>query len=234
MPLSIALVSQTGNVMKTTIAAALGLTLAAAGLDVLAVDLDPEHRALGASLATWLNERRERNPQRTQLDVATPSTAKEGVKLITESDVDVVLIDCPSRATEATFLIAANADFTILPLGPGDKDATLTINTFNQMMLAGIDPSRLAIILTRTGSDAEANDYRNWLQSAGLGGAHVIADHVRERVAYRNALTRRLAITEAQPVSVRVQARRAIDALITAFEAVTAPDSNHQRQGLAS
>ena len=233
MPLSIALVSQTGNVMKTTIAAALGLTLAAAGLDVLAVDLDPEHRARGASLATWLNERRERNPQRTQLDVATPSTAKEGVKLITESDVDVVLIDCPSRATEATFLIAANADFTILPLVPGEKDATLTISTFNQMILAGIDPNRLAIILTRTGSDAEANDYRNWLRSAGLGAAHIISDHVPERVAYRNALTRRLAITESQPVSVRVQARRAIDGLITAFEAVTTPDNNHQRQGLS-
>ena len=44
--------------MKSTIAAAVGITLVVAGFSVLAVDLDPEHRDRGASLATWLEERR--------------------------------------------------------------------------------------------------------------------------------------------------------------------------------
>lgn len=232
MPQSIAFVSQTGNVMKSTLAAALGLTLAAAGLDILAVDLDPEHRARGASLATWLAERRERHPDRTHIDVVAPTTASEALQHITRAPADIVLIDCPSRATEASFLIASSADFTILPLVPGEKDAVLTVSTLNQLIAAGVDPGRLAVILTRTGSPAEAQDYRTWLRDAGLP-IHVIAVDIPERVAYRNALTRRLAITEATPTSVRAAARRAVDALIDSFDRATTAPPSHQLDGAA-
>jgi len=218
MPQSIAFVSQTGNVMKSTLAVAMGLTLAAAGLAILAVDLDPEHRARGASLSTWLAERRDRHPERTHIAAVAPETANDALHAITQSQADIVIIDCPSRATEASFLIAASSDFTILPLVPGEKDAVLTVSTLNQLIATGIDPNRLAVILTRTGTDAEAADYRAWLQGAGLGRIHIIDRHIPERVAYRNALTRRLSIIEAQPTSVRVQARRAVDALIDAFD----------------
>lgn len=232
MPQSIAFVSQTGNVMKSTLAAAMGLTLAAAGLDVLAVDLDPEHRARGASLSTWLAERRERQPNRTQVEFVAPETANEALEEISHSAADIVLIDCPSRATEASFMIAAGVDFTIFPLVPGEKDATLTVSTITQMIAVGIDPARLAVILTRTGTDAEAADYRAWLTNIGLGPIRVIDPHIRERVAYRNALSRRLAITEAQPVSVRVQARRAVDALIDAFDQATTAAPHQQSEGM--
>ena len=232
MPQTIALVSQTGNVMKTTLAAALGLTLASAGLSVLAIDLDPEHRARGASLATWLADRRKQHPARVQLDVFEPTTAKEALDQIYNCTADIVLMDCPSRATEASFLVAADADFTILPLSPGEKDATLMLSTIHQMIKFGIAPERLAVILTRTGSDAEAKDYINWLHSAGLGPLHIISHHIPERIAYRNALTRRLAITEAPQVSVRVQAKRAVDALIEAFENATAA-AQRQLEGVA-
>lgn len=163
-----------------------------------------------------------------------PETANEALEHITQSAADIVIIDCPSRATEASFLIAASADFTILPLVPGEKDATLTVSTIAQMIAVGIDPARLAVILIRAGSEAEANDYRAWLQDAGLGPIHIIDRHVPERVAYRNALTRRLAITEAQPTSVRVQARRAVDALIDAFDRATTTDPHPQLEGIAA
>jgi cellulose biosynthesis protein BcsQ len=234
MPQSIAFVSQTGNVMKSTLAAAMGLTLAAAGLDILAVDLDPEHRARGASLSTWLTERRQRHPDRTHIDVVAPETANEALHRITQSPADIVIIDCPSRATEASFLIAASADFTILPLVPGEKDAVLTVSTLTQLIATGIDPNRLAVILTRTGTDAEAQDYRAWLTSAGLGPIHIIDRHIPERVADRNALTRRFAITEAQPTSVRVQACRSVDALIAAFDRATTKVHQPQLEGPAS
>ncbi|MFA5957745.1 ParA family protein [Hyphomicrobium sp.] len=221
MPQTIAFVSQTGNVMKTTIATAMGITLAAAGLKVLAVDFDSEHRDRGASIATWLEERRARHPDRPQLEVLTPRTAQEGLDGINRADIDIALLDCPSRATQASFLLAAGADFTILPQPPGAKDAILTLSTLHQMIAAGIQPERLAVILARTGSDAEAADYINWLHSANVGPINIISQHIPERPSYRNALARHLAITEAQPVSVRVQARRAIDALIEAFDYAT-------------
>lgn len=226
MPSTFAFISQTGNVMKSTIAAAVGVTLADAGFSVLAVDLDPEHRDRGASLATWLEERRERHPSRTQVPVAQPRTAAEALDIIRTTPAEIVLIDCPSRATEASALIAAGCDFTVLPLVPGEKDARLTTWTLDMLTEAGIDPRRLAVLLTRTGSDSEAEDYKRLIGSQSFGGfpVNLVAAHIPERIAFRNALTRRLVITEAQPNTVGRAARKAIDALIEAYMRTTELD----------
>ncbi len=230
MPSTFAFISQTGNVMKSTIAAAVGVTLVDAGFRVLALDLDPEHRDRGASLATWLEERRERHPARTQVPVERPQTAREALAIMEETDAEIVLIDCPSRATEASALIAAGCDFTVVPLVPGEKDARLTTWTLDMLTDAGIDPRRLAVMLTRTGSDSEAEDYKRLIaaQSFGGGPINLVAAHIPERIAYRNALTRRLVITEAQPLSVGRAARKAVDALIDAYTQAT--EIEHQAQ----
>lgn len=223
MPSTFAFISQTGNVMKSTIAAAVGVTLVDAGFSVLAIDLDPEHRDRGASLATWLDERRERHPSRTQVSVERPHTAREALALLETTPAEIVLIDCPSRATEASALIAAGCDFTVLPLVPGEKDARLATWTLDMLTEAGVDPRRLAVMLTRTGSESEAEDYKRLIGSQSFGGApiNLVADHIPERIAYRNALTRRLVITEAQPLSVGRAARRAIDSLIETYMSAT-------------
>jgi cellulose biosynthesis protein BcsQ len=209
--------------MKSTIAAAVGVTLVEAGFSVLAVDLDPEHRERGASLATWLTERSERHPARTQVPVERPETAREALDIIQHTAAEIVLIDCPSRATEASALIAAGCDFTVLPLVPGEKDARLTTWTLDMLTEAGIDARRLAVILTRTGSDSEAADYMRLIASQQFAGfpVNLVAAHIPERIAYRNALTRRLVITEAQPTSVGRAARKAIDALIETYMRAT-------------
>jgi hypothetical protein len=104
---------------------------------------------------------------------------------------------------------------------------------------AGIEPQRLAVMLTRTGSDSEAADYKQLIGSQLFGGApiNLVAAHIPERIAYRNALTRRLVITEAQPLSVGRAARRAIDSLIEAYmragDADTAIPTPTRSQGVA-
>lgn len=221
--------------MKSTIAAAVGVTLVDAGFSVLAVDLDPEHRDRGASLATWLEERRDRHPSRTQVPVERPQTAREALAIIEDAHAEIVLIDCPSRATEASTLIAAGCDFTVLPLVPGEKDARLTTWTLDMLTEAGIDPRRLAVMLTRTGSDSEAEDYKRLISSQLFAGmpVNLVTAHIPERIAYRNALTRRLVITEAQPASVGRAARKAIDALIEAYMRSTEIDTAHTLEGVA-
>lgn len=222
--------------MKSTIAAAVGVTLVDAGFSVLAVDLDPEHRDRGASLATWLEERAERHPSRTQLPVERPQTAREALAIIQETRAEIVLIDCPSRATEASALIAAGCDFTVLPLVPGEKDARLTTWTLDMLTDAGIDPRRLAVMLTRTGSDSEAEDYKRLIANQHFRGlpVNLVTAHIPERIAYRNALTRRLVITEAQPASVGRAARKAIDALIEAYMRSTDIDTANRHEGAAA
>ena len=62
---------------------------------------------------------------------------------------------------------------------------------------------------------------------------NLVTAHIPERIAYRNALTRRLVITEAQPASVGRAARKAIDALIEAYMRSTEIDTAHTLEGVA-
>lgn len=222
MPVSIALISQTGNVMKTTLASALAIRFAADEVKTVILDLDREHHVRGASIADWFAKRQVLHPNRPTTEVITPESAKEALDRMAASSADVAILDCPSRATEASYLIASGADFTLLPLVPGMKDATLTDVTIRQILAKGLSPARLAVVMTRTGSDAEARDYQAWLRALNLG-VTVIESHIAERTAYRNAIGKHLSIIEAPQVTLRVQARAAVDAIIAAFDRATQP-----------
>ncbi|MBS0244766.1 MAG: hypothetical protein JSS20_21555 [Proteobacteria bacterium] len=103
---------------------------------------------------------------------------------------------------------------------PGNKDATLTEITLRQMLAKDIDPTKLAVLMTRTGTDSEAAEFQAWLRALNLG-ITVIEAHIPERTAYRNAISKHLSIIETPQVSLRVQARAAVDAVITAFDRAT-------------
>ncbi len=218
-PSIIAFVSQTGNVMKTTLAAAVAVALGEAGIPTVAIDLDREHRALGASLETWAADRRVRHPERVQIEVEAAETAEEALQLARRSGREMAIIDCPSRATAATALIAGAADFVVMPLVPGVKDAALTVVTVGRIIMAGVRADRLAVILTRVSTEAEARDHHAWLRATPVCGQEirVIDAVVPERTAYRNAIGKGLTILEAQPVSVRRDARAAVNGIIEAY-----------------
>lgn len=219
----IAFVSQTGNVMKSTLCAAVGVQLNGAGLTTIAVDLDPEHRALGASLSSWAHDRRSQQPLRDPLDVIDADTAKEALAIALAADADIVLIDCPSRASEATTHIVNAADFVILPIVPGKKDAVLTMVTIGRLLQAGVRHDRLAVILTRTASKPEAADMAHWLRAAQIGDhtITVIDAAIPERIGYRTAVAKGLAITEASHPELRKPAVAAVEAIIDAYLTAT-------------
>lgn len=230
-PSIIAFVSQTGNVMKTTLAAAVGIALSEAGIPTLAIDLDKEHRALGASLDTWAAERASSHPDRVQVDVMAAETAEEALQLARTCGRQIVIIDCPSRATAATAHIAGASDFVVMPLVPGVKDAALTMITIGRIIMAGVSGDRLAVVLTRISTEAEARDHQAWIKATPICGqeVRVIDAVVPERTAYRNAIGKGLTILEAQPVSVRRDARAAVNGIIEAYMDVTSERSEQQR-----
>jgi len=223
----IAFVSQTGNVMKTTLAAATGIALVEAGIATLAIDLDKEHRDLGASLQTWADDRAALHEKRSQLPVIAANTAEEALTQARGSDAQIVIIDCPSRATDATAHIARAADFVVLPLVPGKNDAALTMLTIGRIIAAGVSADRMAVILTRISTEPEARDHQQWIEATPVLGhtIRVIEAVVSERTAYRNAIGKGLVITEAQPVSVRRDARSAVNGIIEAYMEMTDPAS---------
>ena len=203
------------------------MRMAEAGIAVLAMDLDKEHRDLGASLQTWADDRASLHEKRVQLPVRAADTAAEALAEARRATAQIVIIDCPSRATDATAHIARAADLVVLPLVPGKKDAALTMLTIGRIIAAGVSAERMAVILTRISTEPEARDHQRWIEATPVLGhtIRVIEAVVPERTAYRNAIGKGLVITEAQPVSVRRDARGAVNGIIEAYMEVTDPAS---------
>ena len=105
----IAFVSQSGNVMKSTLATAMALEAVHNDLKVKLADLDNEHR----TIEEWIAQRAEYGIE-PMFDYFTPNSADEALKGF--SDENLCIIDAPSRATEATLKIAAKADLVVQPV----------------------------------------------------------------------------------------------------------------------
>ena len=231
-PPLLAFVSQTGNVMKTTLAAATAIELAKIGADIAVLDLDREHRQLG-SLATWAADRASFQPDRAQLTVLTADSKKEAIAHIEAAhDKRAVILDCPSRASDATAAIAAMAMLTVFPLVPGKKDSYLTLHTIHQVIADGVPPERLAIALTRCQTQAEIRDLFQWIKDNSPYSSQfaVLEPALLERPAYRNAIARGLAITEVAPLSLRRTARGVVQAIIARFSALEDHDIIHHHE----
>jgi len=107
----------------------------------------------------------------------------------------------------------------------------LTIVGIGRIVAAGIPAGRILIVLTRTGSDAEAADHRMWIEDTDIFGQRVkvAAGHIPERIAYRQAISRGLTLREAQPASLRRIAGSAIDEIIAAVIEATTAGSDQER-----
>jgi cellulose biosynthesis protein BcsQ len=105
----IAFVSQSGNVMKSTLATAMALEAVHNGLSVKVADLDNEHR----TVEEWIEQRRQFGIEPV-FDYFAPNSADEALNGFNEENL--CIIDAPSRATEATLKIAEKADLVVQPV----------------------------------------------------------------------------------------------------------------------
>lgn len=105
----IAFVSQSGNVMKSTLATAMGLEAVHNGINVAVADLDTEHRTIDG----WITQRKEYGIEPV-FPHFTSNHADEALSGF--NDQTLGIIDAPSRATEATVKIAKQADLVIQPV----------------------------------------------------------------------------------------------------------------------
>ncbi len=105
----ITFVSQSGNVMKSTLATAMSLEAVHNDLSVKVADLDNEHR----TIEDWIAQRNDYGIQPV-FEYFTPNNADEALKGF--DDENLCIIDAPSRATEATYRIAAKSDLIIQPV----------------------------------------------------------------------------------------------------------------------
>lgn len=185
MPVVIAFVSQKGGVGKSTLARGLAALLARAGLQVRIADLDPQQR----TVIEWTKTR--------QANDVAPSFEVRGYAAVEAaldeaSDVKILVLDAPGRASQATLKIAAAAHLVVQPTGGGVDDLHPGVLLFHELVAAGLDRARLAFALCRTHPDEE-EDARTYLEHAGYS---VLPGSLPEQVGYRMAQNRGRAITE--------------------------------------
>ena len=110
----LSVISQKGGVGKTTLATALGVRAARAGLGVVLLDLDPQ-----ASASFWSDSR-----EADDLAVTALPSARLGPVIAAARDgaADLVIIDTPPFAKDIAFEAAAVADMVLIPTKPAVLD----------------------------------------------------------------------------------------------------------------
>ena len=206
----LAFISQSGNVMKSTLALATALEAQKNGLSVAIADLDREHR----TAAQW-GEQRQQSGIEPLVTVKPVDTAKAALNAY--EDEDLFIVDCTSRATEATLYVAQNVDLVVLPTPPSKKDIDLSLLTFYELVNHGVPVERLVLVFSRVGSRAELAKAQSYVGEAEINGKHFLTleSAVWEKVAYRAAINDGYAITETSYPSLNESARAVIFQLIT-------------------
>jgi chromosome partitioning protein len=207
---TIAFISQSGNVMKSTLATATALEAVKNNLSVAVADLDVEHR----TITSWTNQRKTYNISPT-FTVYSINNAVEAINCF--NGEQLCIIDAPSRATSATIEISLNVDLIIQPTTPGKKDMDLAMNTFWHLSKKGIPVEKMLFVITRVGSAAELQKAIDYLQMTKIDGkkVNVLSSAIWEKVAYRSAINDGLAITETPYTTLNESAKSLVHQMLT-------------------
>ena len=203
----VAFLSQKGGVSKSTLARALSVEAARAGLSVRIADLDISQ----GSQVDWYRDRLAAG-----LKPAPPAQLHASLKdaLTYATAVDLLTIDGPARADAETLAIARAADLVVLPSGASLDDLRPAVRVGNSLTRAGIPNSMLLYALTRVATEAEAQAARDYLVAAGY---RVASGYLPERAGYRAAQNGGRAVTETTFPTLRATAELLVQALIDAL-----------------
>lgn len=213
---TVAFCSQKGGVSKSSLARALAVEAARGGLTVKVADLDVGQ----GSTVDW---QKDRIAAAIEPDVPVQLHRRAKDALQHANGADLLVIDGPARADKDTLEIARVADLVVLPTGASLDDLRPAIRTANSLKTAGISISRLLFVLSRIGTDAEAEAARNYIKEAGY---LVAPGFVPERPAFRAIQNEGRAITEVRYVQLKASAEAVIQALVNA-----AVSDDEEREG---
>ena len=203
---TVAFCSQKGGVTKSSLTRALAVEAARGGLTVKIADLDTGQ----GSTVDW---QRDRIANAVEPDVPVQLHRNPKEALQHANGADLLVIDGPARADRDTLEIARVADLVVLPTGASLDDLRPAIRTANSLKAAGIPTSRLLFVLSRIGTEAEAEAARNYIGEAGY---RVAPGFIPERPAYRAIQNEGRAITEIRYPQLKSAAEAVVQALVDA------------------
>ena len=189
----IAIAQRKGGSGKTTLAAHLGVTWAAAGHSVALLDTDPQ-----GSLAQWYRRRAERlAPGRAGLEFAAVTGWRAAGEIMRYArDHDIVLVDSPGSAEGDVRTTIRAAGLVLVPVQPSPPDVWATLPTLDMAQQEGV-PALL--VLNRVPARASLTAaMRERLAAYDVGLATI---GIGNRVALAAAFAEGWGIGESAPVS---------------------------------
>lgn len=211
----IACCGQKGGTGKSVIARALATELTRKRKATVLVDLDIGQR----TISEWA-EARARNKIQPAVRVEIVDSDDEGDFRIPElgAGVDYIICDAPGWSDEITLQLAEAADLVVLLSGPTTDDMRPTIRLFHELLAAGIDRDRIAVVLNRVQTEPQARKAADYLIDTTI----VSPGSLSFQVAYGNANDVGQAVTETAG-GLGEKARAIVEAVIRrADEASTA------------
>ena len=183
----IAMVSQKGGVGKTTIALNLAVEASAAGYPTVLVDLDPQ-----VSAFHWSDMRDAETP----VVIAPPVPHLSRALQAAEADgVRLAIIDTAGRTNDAAAAAVKAADLVLVPLKPSLIDLKTMDSTLDIIRLSGTRPAQAVLTMVKP-FGSRHDETAAWLQAQKVDVCPIT---VGERVAYQDAYSHGLSVTEADP-----------------------------------
>lgn len=199
--------SQKGGVTKSTLARALAVEAAKAGLSVKVADLDYRQR----TVADWAADRLG-DAKRVPVNVQVYRDAETAIADC--AGLNLLIVDAPGRSSEDLYKLAKVANLLIQPSGASLDDMRPAIREFNDLVKKGVPKARLAMILGRVKSEAEIRDATAFIEEAGY---RVLPGTLRDMPAYRAAMAMGASVTEVKAKKLREEAEKAVSALVDAI-----------------
>jgi chromosome partitioning protein len=208
--LIIAVAQQKGGAGKTTVLAQLATALAAKGLTVAVVDIDPQ-----ASLTGWMRLREHQAGQVPALRLAVIG----GWRLSAELDrlkreAELILVDCPPHAETEAKIAVRSADLVLVPLQPSPADIWASRATLET---AGKEARRAALVLNRVPPRGKVIEEA--VSSITREGWPLLQTRLGNRTSYVTSFARGLGVVESEP---RSTAAAEVAALVEELQLVRA------------
>jgi chromosome partitioning protein len=200
----VAFVSQKDGVGKSTLSRGLAREAAKSGLAVKICDLDTQQR----TSVEW-HRRRLNEGVEPAISVEAYKTADQALAQVVH--YDLLIIDAPARASEATQKIAERASLIVQPTNPALDALGPAVLLFHELLKSGIPTARLVFALNHVLTDAEEQAAREYLREAGY---EVLSGFLPAKTSYRDAQNHGRCITETHYDALNAKADGLIQSLI--------------------
>jgi chromosome partitioning protein len=166
MPFVIATLGQKGGGGKSMVARLLAVELARQDLKVVVIDADAGQR----TLVEWAEARTLNCLEPPIPVIVVDPEAEPDFRLaeVARDGTDYVIVDAPGWSDRMTVELGERADLCVIPTACSADDLRPTVRLFHELVADGVAGERIAIVLNRVRTAAEARFARDFLMEAGM------------------------------------------------------------------